>query len=127
MKRQNVDRARTLRTNMTDVEQKLWYRLRNRRLDGYKFRRQHEIEHYIVDFVCTDAMLIVELDGGQHAEQADYDARRSRHLRALGYRVLRFWNNDVLTDTESVLAVILEALASAAPHPDPLPAGEREV
>jgi very-short-patch-repair endonuclease len=127
MQRQNVDRARTLRRNMTDVEQKLWYRLRNRHLTGWKFRRQHEIDHYIVDFVCTDAMLIVELDGSQHAEQVDYDTRRTRHLHALGYRVLRFWNNDVLTDTESVLEVILEALANPAPHPGPLPAGERGI
>jgi very-short-patch-repair endonuclease len=71
MKRQNVDRARGLRQAMTDAEQKLWYYLRNRQLDGHKFRRQHEIGHYIVDFVCMDAMLVVELDGGQHAEQQE--------------------------------------------------------
>ena len=69
MKRMNVDRARGLRRAMTDAEQKLWYRLRNRQLSGRKFRRQHEIDHYIVDFVCTEAMLIIELDGGQHADQ----------------------------------------------------------
>lgn len=127
MKRQHVDRARGLRQDMTDAERKLWYRLRNRQLSGWKFRRQHEVDHYIVDFVCTDAMLVVELDGGQHAEQADDDARRTRHLQTLGYRVPRFWNNDVLTDTESVLEVILAALANPAPHPSPLPDGEREI
>ncbi|HZX69865.1 MAG TPA: endonuclease domain-containing protein [Rhodanobacter sp.] len=126
MKRQNVDRARGLRQNMTDAEQKLWYRLRNRQLNGQKFRRQHEIDHYIVDFVSNKAMLIVELDGGQHAEQVGYDEHRTRHLQARGYRVLRFWNNEALTNIESVLEVILEAVAKPAPHPSPLPRGERE-
>jgi len=73
MKRQNVDRARGLRQTMTDAERKLWYRLRHRHLAGHKFRRQHEIDHCIVDFVCPETMLIVELDGGQHAEQVGYD------------------------------------------------------
>jgi len=120
MKRQNVDRARGLRQSMTDAEQKLWYRLRNRQLNGHKFCRQHEIDHYIVDFVCNEAMLIVELDGGQHAEQAGYDEHRTRHLQAKGYRVLRFWNNEALTNIESVLEVILEAAAKPSPHPSPL-------
>ncbi len=126
MKRQNVDRARRLRQAMTDAEQKLWYFLRNRQLVGYTFRRQHEIDHYIVDFVCTGAMLIIELDGGQHAEQQEYDERRTRYLQAKGYRVLRFWNNDALMNIESVLGVILEAVAKPPPHPSPLPMGERE-
>jgi len=125
MKRMNVDRARELRRAMTDTEQKLWYRLRNRQLSGCKFRRQHEIDQYIVDFVCTEAMLIIELDGGQHADQVNYDERRTQYLQAMGYRVLRFWNNDALVNIESVLTVILDALASPAPHPNPLPAGER--
>lgn len=126
MKRQNVGRARGLRQNMTDAEQKLWYRLRNRQLRSYKFRRQHEVDQYIVDFACTEAMLIVELDGGQHAEQQEYDEHRTRHLQAKGYRVLRFWNNEALTNIESVLEVILEAVAKPSPHPSPLPEGERE-
>jgi very-short-patch-repair endonuclease len=120
MKRQNVDRARGLRQNMADAEQKLWYRLRNRQLGGRKFRRQHEIDYYIVDFVCNEAMLIVELDGGQHAEQVGYDEHRARHLQAKGYRVLRFWNNEALTNIESVLEVILEAATKPSPHPSPL-------
>ena len=97
MKRQNVDWARGLRQTMTDAERKLWYHLRGRHLSGHKFRRQHEIDQYIVDFVCTDAMLVIELDGGQHAEQQEYDERRTQYLHAKGYRVLRFWNNDALT------------------------------
>jgi very-short-patch-repair endonuclease len=126
MKRLHVDRARGLRRNMTDAEHLLWRHLRNRHFSGWKFRRQHEIDRYIVDFVCPNARLIVELDGGQHAERMASDADRTRRLDAMGYRVLRFWNNDVLTNSEAVLGVILEAVASAAPHPSPLPRGERE-
>ena len=126
MKRLNVDRARRLRIEQTDAEQLLWHHLRSRRLQGWKFRRQHEIGAYIVDFVCPDAGLIVELDGGQHGDQLIYDERRTCELQAMGYRVQRFWNNDVLADIESVLEVILKALASPAPHPNPLPEGERE-
>lgn len=123
MKRLNVDRARGLRGAMTDAEQKLWRRLRNRQLSGCKFRRQHAIDRYIVDFVCVEALLIVELDGGQHADQVDYDERRTRYLQAMDYRVLRFWNNDVLTHVESVLEVIVGVLAGPPPHPSPLPHG----
>ncbi len=120
MKRLNVGRARTLRVGQTDAEHLLWCHLRNRRLEGWKFRRQHEIGPYIADFVCPDAGLIVELDGGQHGEQMIYDEHRTLELQAMGYRVLRFWNNDVLKNVEGVLEVILEALASPAPHPGPL-------
>jgi len=95
-------------------------------LQGWKCHRQHEIGSYIVDFVCPDAGLIVELDGGQHGDQVIYDERRTLELEAMGYKVLRFWNNDVLKNVEGVLEVILEALASPAPHPSPLPDGERE-
>ncbi|GLQ49526.1 endonuclease domain-containing protein [Dyella flava] len=126
MKRMHVDRARGLRRNMTDAEHLLWRYLRNRHLMGSKFRRQHEIDRYIVDFVCPEASLIVELDGGQHAEMMAADADRTRRLESLGYRVLRFWNNDVLTNIEAVLEVILGAVARVAPHPSPLPGGERE-
>ena len=126
MKRLNVNRARNLRVGQTDAEQMLWYHLRNRRLNGWKFRRQHEIGRYIADFVCPDAGLIVELDGGQHGEQMIYDELRTLELEAMGYRVLRFWNNDVLKNLDGVIEMILEALASPAPHPNPLPAGERE-
>jgi very-short-patch-repair endonuclease len=125
MKRLNVDRARGLRQTMTDAERVLWRHLRNRQLSGFKFRRQHEVDRYIVDFVCTEALLIVELDGGQHADEVEYDERRTQQLQAMGYRVLRFWNNDVLSDIQSVLEVVLGATARVSPHPNPLPAGER--
>ncbi|WP_211259128.1 endonuclease domain-containing protein [Dyella japonica] len=121
MKRLNVDRARSLRVGQTDAEQLLWHHLRNRRLQGWKFRRQNEIGLYVVDFVCPDAGLVLELDGGQHGDQLIYDEARTRKLEEQGYRVLRFWNNDVLTNTESVLEVILEALASPDPSPQPSP------
>jgi very-short-patch-repair endonuclease len=125
MKRLNVDRARRLRTSQTDAEQKLWRHLRNRQLQGWKFRRQHEVGRCIADFACPDAGLIVELDGSRHGEQQAYDGMRTRKRETMGYRVLRFWDNDVLTNIESVLEVILEALACPAPHPGPLPGGER--
>lgn len=126
MKRLNLDRARSLRAGQTDAEQLLWRHLRNRRPQGWKFRRQNEIGLYVVDFVCPDAGLIVELDGGQHDDQLIYDEARTRKLGEQGYRVLRFWNNEVLKNVEDVLEVILEALARPAPHPSPLPEGERE-
>ena len=107
------------------AEQKLWRLLRNRQMQGWKFRRQHEIDRYVADFACPDAGLIVELDGSQHGEQVIYDETRTRKLETMGYRVLRFWDNDVLTNIEGVLEVILAALASPAPHPSPLPEGER--
>ena len=124
MKRLNVDRARSLRQTQTDAEQRLWRHLRARHLQGCKFRRQHQVGSYIVDFVCPDAGLIVELDGGQHADQVVYDERRTLELQAMGYRVLRFWNNDVLASLESVLEVLLEALASPGPSPQPSLEGE---
>ena len=117
MKRLNVDRARGLRHDMTDAEQALWYRLRNRQLDDCTFRRQHPIDCYVVDFVCTERWLVVELDGGRHLDHQDYDDARTRYLQAKGYRVLRFWNNDVLTNIESVLEVVTNALASPGPSP----------
>jgi very-short-patch-repair endonuclease len=102
--------AKELRQNMTDAEQRLWKHLRAHRLNGAKFRRQHPIANYIVDFVCLDASLIVELDGGQHAEQIGYDQKRDALLKQHGFTVLRFWNNDVLQNTEGVLTAILEKL-----------------
>ncbi|MFK2878837.1 endonuclease domain-containing protein [Rhodanobacter hydrolyticus] len=125
MKHLHVDRARRLRVGQTEAEQKLWHHLRNRQMQGWRFRRQHEMDRYIADFVCPDAGLIVELDGSQHGEQVIYDETRTRKLEAMGYRVLRFWDNDVLTNIEGVLEASLEALASPAPHPNPLPGGER--
>lgn len=101
-----------LRTNSTDAEQRLWRALRNRQLAGFKFRRQHPIPPYIVDFVCLEHRLIVELDGGQHAEAQAYDATRTAMLERAGYKVLRFWNNDLLENTDAALEDILRTLSS---------------
>ena len=102
--------ARQLRNRMTDAEQCLWQHLRDRRLNGYKFRRQQPIGNYIADFVCIRPKLIVEADGSQHDEQRAYDETRSENLRALGFHILRFWNHDILQQTEAVLTVILNTL-----------------
>ena len=119
--------ARLLRTNSTDAERRLWYYLRHRRLSGYQFRRQVPIARYIVDFVCLRARLVIEIDGGQHAERSLDDLERTLCLARSGFRVIRFWNDEVLQGTEAVLESILEALIQACPHPNPLPqAGEGE-
>ncbi|HYB70155.1 MAG TPA: endonuclease domain-containing protein [Candidatus Bathyarchaeia archaeon] len=123
------DYARDLRSRLTDAERRLWAHLRNRRLLGVKFCRQDPVGPYIADFCAREIKLIVELDGGQHAGQVEYDARRTRYLEAKGYQVIRFWDNDVLRDTNAVLeeiARIIGSWARRAPHPDPLPRGERE-
>ena len=104
------ERSQQLRKNMTDAEQALWARLRRRQVLDCKFRRQHPLGSYIVDFVCLERKLIVELDGGQHLEQAGYDQQRSQWLEQRGYRVIRFWDNQVLTQPESVLQAIFNAL-----------------
>ena len=121
--------ARRLRRNQTDAERALWFRLRDRRLNGWKFRRQFPIDRFVVDFFCADAHLIIELDGGQHAVTTEADAGRTRILEAMGYLVLRFWNNDVMKNIDGVLEAINAALqghTSEPPHPNPLPSGERE-
>ena len=100
--------ASRLRRDMTDVERKLWYAVRDRRLDGFKFRRQATIGPFVVDFLCAEMRLIVELDGGQPGEEAD--AGRTAFLQERGYRVLRFWNSDVVESFDGVLAIIVAAL-----------------
>jgi len=111
-------RARRLRRNATDAELKLWYHLRSRRLDGCKFVHQEPIDPYVVDFVCRERHLIIEVDGGQHAIDAR-DEARDAFLRFQGYRVLRFWNNDIFLNTTGVLETIARALAAPPPlHPD---------
>ena len=117
------DLARCLRHQQTDAEKKLWYFLCNRRCGGYKFRRQIEIDRFIVDFVCFDAKLIVEVDGGQHLEQQHQDDIRSRDLKSRGFRVLRFWNHEVLNDTAAVLEAIRQLLMTPS-SPALLPEGE---
>ena len=107
------ERARTLRRNPTEAERALWRHLRLRQLDGYKFRRQQPLGPYILDFICLEKRLIVELDGGQHAEQVVADAERTAWLEGQGFRVLRFWNHDVLKDIQAVKEVIGRALSRA--------------
>src|SRR5690348_6192197 len=100
-----IARARELRVDATDAERRLWYRLRSRQIEGAKFVRQERIGQYVVDFVCRDQRLIIEVDGGQHATDPR-DVTRDQWLGERGYRVLRFWNNDVLANTEGVLESI---------------------
>jgi very-short-patch-repair endonuclease len=112
-----TERARRLRGVLTDAEDNLWYRLRSRRLGGHKFVRQEPIGPYTVDFIWREARLVVEVDGGQHAD-SERDAIRDKWLAAHNYRVLRFWNNEVLRNLSGVLETIATALAEAPPHPD---------
>ena len=112
-----IKRARRLRQKSTDAETALWYRLRSRGLNGQKFVRQEPIGPYTVDFICREARLVIEADGGQHADRSD-DRIRDKWLAEHNYRVLRFWNNDVLDSIAGVLETIVTALAEAPPHPD---------
>ena len=105
-------RARKLRSNPTDAERFLWRHLRLRQFAGYKFRRQRPIGPYIVDFVCLEKLLVIEVDGGQHSEQRSYDARRDAWLKKEGFRVLRFWDDEVLKQVESVKQAIWETLSA---------------
>ena len=120
-------RARELRKSSPDAEQAIWRALRDRQLDGYKFRRQRPIGRYFADFACIEAKLIVELDGGQHFEPEAMaaDERRTTELRRLGFQVLRFTDREALVEREGVLTRILDWLHVHHPHPNPLPhAGE---
>ncbi|HEU4839432.1 MAG TPA: DUF559 domain-containing protein, partial [Micavibrio sp.] len=119
---EDIERARKLRKNTTEAEQKLWHELRDRRFFNLKFKRQHPVSPYIVDFCCLEKGIIVELDGGQHVEQEDYDRKRTEFLEAQGFRVVRFWNNDVLANMGGVLERMEGVLRG--PSPNPLPGGE---
>ena len=118
-----VNRARALRRRSTATEEWLWSVLRGRRLEGAKFRRQHPMGPYVVDFFCPDAGLIIELDGSGHHGRIEADAQRTSFLQRTGNRVLRIWNNDVTENPEGVVQHILDALLT--PHPGPLPQGAR--
>jgi very-short-patch-repair endonuclease len=125
MSRRPVDkrilRARKLRRDTTEAERKLWPCLKQIALNGSHFRRQATIGPYFADFACHALRIVIEIDGGQHNESAS-DAARTRYLEALGYRVLRFWNNDVLNNAEGVAEVIAAAIAERIPPtPDPSP------
>ena len=117
--------ARDLRANSTDAERALWQHLRAYRLRGHKFRRQAPIGRYIVDFVCFETRLVIELDGGQHAERSKYERDRTAWLREQGFRVLRFWNTDVLNNLDGVMTVIAQACSGEPPLPNPPPRGRR--
>jgi very-short-patch-repair endonuclease len=115
------ENAKRLRSTQTDAERRLWYHLRAHRFLDLKFRRQKPIGPYIVDFVCHEKSLVIELDGGQHAEDSRYDAARDAWLRARGYTVLRFWNNEVM----QALDAVLERIRVVALSPGPSPASGR--
>ncbi|WP_372528200.1 endonuclease domain-containing protein [Piscinibacter sp.] len=120
--------AKGLRVGMTDSERRLWSRLRSEQL-GVKFRRQHPLGPYVLDFACLAPRLVIEVDGSQHLGQASYDARRDAWLIGQGFQVLRFWANEVLSDTDAVVSRILDLLANAdrlAPTPT-LPQRGREL
>ncbi|CAD5358333.1 Endonuclease domain-containing protein [Enterobacter cancerogenus] len=113
--------AKQLRRELTSEERHLWYLLRGRRFSRYKFRRQHPVGHYILDFACCEARLAVELDGGQHDESQNYDEQRSLWLTQKGWHVIRFWNNELWNNEEAVLETILETLQALLPSPRPSP------
>lgn len=118
------EHARALRKRSTDTERKLWHYLRDRQIEGCKFRRQHPIAPYIVDFICIEKRLVVEADGSQHAEHAAYDERRTTFLESQGLRVLRFWDNEILNNMNGILETIRLALLET-PSPCPSPASGR--
>ena len=114
----------------TDAEKKFWWMVRDRRLGGYKFKRQYPIGRYIADFVCIERKLVVELDGSQHAEQKDYDAERESFFASQGFRIVRFWNPEFLKNQDGVayqLLALLDGEKTPSPQPSPpLRGGEGE-
>lgn len=112
-----MENHKRLRSHQTQEENRLWYLLRAKRFGGYKFRRQMPVGPYIVDFACYRGRLVIELDGGQHAEGVMNDCRRTTYLAARGWRVLRFWNNEFRMNEEAVLMSILAHLAPEQPSP----------
>ena len=123
----NSAKAQNLQLHSTDAERALWRRLRNRQLAGWKFRRQVSMGKYIVDFVCYERKLAIEVDGGHHQERVPFDTARTAWLESQGFRVLRFWNHEVLNNVEAVQEVLLVALnrdfpslTSPSPQPSPI-------
>ncbi len=121
------EHAKSLRRNQTDAERKLWHHLRDRRLDGWKFRRQHPAGPYVLDLYCADANLMIEIDGGQHDddEHRIHDEKRTAYLVSQGLKLMRFWNNEVMENTMGVLEAIRETLGPS-PQPSPREGGEGE-
>ena len=126
MPHKNISFAKALRVNQTDAELKVWQALRAGRLMNHKFKRQVPISDCIVDFVCFEQKMIVEIDGGQHLESSE-DELRDAKLTKMGFKVLRFWNNDVMQNLDGILMTILQHLQTTTPLPNPLPQGEREL
>jgi very-short-patch-repair endonuclease len=118
-----TEAARTLRREMTDAEKILWKHLRAKQIDGFKFRRQEQIGRFIADFVCYETKIIIEADGGQHATEKQKDDERTAWLNSQGFTVLRFWNNEILTNIEGVLEVIRNACCPPPPQPSPTKGG----
>jgi very-short-patch-repair endonuclease len=114
-------RARGLQHNMTEAERRVWQILRSHQMQRHKFRRQVPIGRYIADFVCHEARLIVEIDGGQHARSSPREAERNAFLQNEGYRIVRFWNNEVLANLDGVRETIANELGPPHPHPNPPP------
>ncbi len=121
LKTWTAQRARELRKTQTPYEEKLWRYLRGKRFSGFKFKRQEPIARYIVDFVCYEAKLIIELDGSQHLENKSHDENRDYWLKEQGFNVLRFWNHQLTKQTKNVLDEIWNALQSKTPSPQPSP------
>lgn len=109
--------AKQLRKNSTDTERLLWSRLRNKRFEGLKFRRQEPIGRYIVDFICYEKKLIIECDGSQHINNKEKDIIRDQYLKERGFKVLRFWDTDVLQNIDDVLEAIFQAISTSEPSP----------
>ena len=124
MKSQLTRWARELRKGSTDAERLLWRHLRTKQLEGLRFRRQQPIGHYIVDFVCLERGVVIEIDGGQHAVEVQKDQKRDQWFEEEGFTVLRFWDSEVLTNTDGVLEVIRQSCLSHPPLTPPLKGGE---
>jgi very-short-patch-repair endonuclease len=114
-----MERARELRRNSNEAERRLWWKLRGHQLSGFKFRRQHPVGPYIADFVCLPARLVIEVDGETHGsdQREAMDARRTDEIERAGYRVIRFWNDEIMTNMEGVLETIFENLYPGRPSP----------
>ena len=118
--------AKNLRNRLTDAEKLLWRYLRAKQLEGFKFRRQQPIGKYIVDFVCFEKGIVIEVDGGQHAVEREKDEKRDKWLKGQDLKVLRFWNNEVLTNIEGVLEVIRKQCLYHPPLTPPIKGGEEK-
>lgn len=123
MATRSLEQAKELRIGSTDAERKLWSVLRGANIDGLKFRRQHPVPPYTVDFCCVSARPVIEVDGSQHTEASD--RARTQFLESKGFTVLRFWDNDVLMQLEAVVEAICQTVSPSPLTPTPLPPGER--